>query len=81
MTKKAWFITGSVLALSIVAFLVMHYLLGQPLKKSEIVTGGAGAAMIVMDVLLPLRKLKRSRDDEESDTTGAAQSGAADNIK
>ena len=49
-----------IIILSGVAFLLMHFAAEWPLKKALLIAGGAGAAMILIDVvILPLVKKGR----------------------
>ena len=51
MSRKAKAIL-LIVAYSIIAFLVMYFLIGFDLRKSTIVSGSAGVAMILFDVIL-----------------------------
>ena len=42
----------AIIVFSILAFVVMHYVIGFTLRKALIISGSAGAAMIFFDVVL-----------------------------
>jgi len=48
----------TVILLSAIGFLLMHYILGWTMKKSLIIAGGAAGAMILFDVII-LNLVKR----------------------
>ena len=51
---------GTIIILSVIAYLLMMYVLEWTQKKSAIIAFGAGAAMILFDVVLAGMKRKRT---------------------
>jgi len=53
MNAKNKFLAGMIiLILSVIAFYLMYYSIGWTLKKSLIISSGAGLGMVIFDVLL-----------------------------